>query len=198
MNWETLIAFGDSITYGARNYLGYPEICGSLLEKNLDKNWHIINHAKNGFTTIDLVRSITTEMTNYKESYPSLITVMIGTNDVKSDTSDTDFKIAYKQLIVKMKLLSVGSNIVLLKIPRFTKKVFYPYNYSMNEKVKSFNMIIDELAGHFSLRTFEFTFSDDDYFDGVHLNDKGSDSAANQLSQFILKDKGFESSSIVP
>lgn len=198
MNWETLIAFGDSITYGARSYLGYPEICGYLLEKSLDKNWHIINHAKNGFTTIDLVRSITYEMTNYKENFPSLIIAMIGTNDVKLGTRGKDFEIAYKQLIVKMKLLSVGSNIILLKIPRFTKKVFYPYNFSMNEKVKSFNIMIDEMASHYDLRTYEFTFEDDDYFDGVHLNNKGSETAANQLSEYILKDKGFESSSVMP
>ena len=37
MNWETLLAFGDSITYGARSYLGYPEICGDILGGKLDK-----------------------------------------------------------------------------------------------------------------------------------------------------------------
>ncbi|NQV02922.1 MAG: hypothetical protein HQ542_09770 [Bacteroidia bacterium] len=53
MNWETLISFGDSITIGARSYLGYPEICGDLLENILNKDWHVINHARNGFTTIN-------------------------------------------------------------------------------------------------------------------------------------------------
>jgi lysophospholipase L1-like esterase len=194
MNWETLLAFGDSITYGARSYLGYPEICGSILEQNLEKDWHVINHSSNGFTTIDLTRSISKEMTNYKEIYPSIITVLIGTNDIKVNTKVDDFSIAYKQLIVKMRLLSVRNNIILLKIPRLTKNVFYPYHFSMNEKVNIFNAEIDKLATQNNIRTLEMEFVDNDFFDGVHFNSKGSKSAAVQIAQFILKDKGYEGS----
>jgi lysophospholipase L1-like esterase len=192
MNWETFLAFGDSITYGARSYLGYPEICGSLLEQKLEKNWHVINHSTNGFTTIDLTRSISKEMTNYKENYPSIITALIGTNDVKANTKLEDFIIAYKQLIVKMRLLSIGNNIILLKIPRFTKNVFYPYHFSMNEQVKVFNAEIDNLAAQNNIRTLDMEFADEDFFDGVHLNSKGCETAAMQIARFILKDKGYE------
>ena len=197
MNWETLLSFGDSITFGARSYLGYPEITGSILESKLDKSWHVINHATNGFTTIDLVRSMNTELNTYKNAYPSLITVMIGTNDVKSHVKREDFRIAYKQLIIKLKLLAVNNNILLLKIPRITQKVFYPYNFSMNEEILQFNTCIEELAAQHQLRVFEFKFADDDFFDGVHLNPKGCRTAATQLADLILKDKGFESSSTV-
>src|SRR5436190_23929773 len=104
MNWETLLSLGDSITFGARSYLGYPEICGDILGKKLDKNWHVINHSTNGFTTINLVRSLNSEMESYKNCYPSIITVMIGTNDIKMNVSIENFKIAYKQLITKLRL----------------------------------------------------------------------------------------------
>ena len=194
MNWETLLCFGDSITFGARSYLGYPELCGNILEKELDKSWHIINHATNGFTTIDLVRSINTELTNYKEAYPSLITVMIGTNDIKNNVSADNFKIAYKQLINKLKLLAINNNILLLHIPRLTNKVFYPYNYDMNNLVMEFNKYISTMGNENNLRTLCIDFSDDDFFDGVHLNPKGVTTAALQLADFILKDKGFERS----
>jgi len=195
MNWETIMSFGDSITFGARSYLGYPEICGHLLEKFLHKDWHVINHASNGFTAIDLVRSITPQIANYQSYYPSVITVMIGTNDIKTNVSAENFQIAYKQLLVKLKLISVGNNIILLKLPRFTQKVFYPYTFSMNEKVTLFNDIIETLAKENEVRTFEFHFEDKDFYDGVHLNEKGSLSAAIQLSEFILKDKGIEGTS---
>lgn len=195
MNWETLLCFGDSITFGARSYLGYPEICGDILGKKLDKSWHVINHATNGFTTMDLTKSINPMLETYKNNYPSLITVMIGTNDIKTKVDINEFKIAYKQLIIKLKLLSINNNIILFKIPRFTQKVFYPYNYSMNEQVKEFNACIDEMAKENKLRCFEFDFADDDFFDGVHLSSKGCYTAANQLSELILKDKGFESTS---
>lgn len=195
MNWETLLAFGDSITFGARSYLAYPEICGNILEQKLDKNWHVINHSTNGFTTMDLLRSINSELTNYKQNYPSLITVMIGTNDIKSKISKEEFKIAYSQLIVKLRLLSVNNNIILLKIPRFTQQVFYPYNFDMNTQITEFNSCIEALGAAHKLRCFELNFEDSDFFDGVHLNSTGSYSAAVQLSELILKDKGFESTS---
>ena len=187
------MSFGDSITFGARSYLGYPELCGDLLGKKLDKSWQVINHAVNGYTTIDLVRSIDPNLDNFRNCYPSIITVMIGTNDIKNDVSTENFMIAYRQLIVKLRLLSVGNNILLLKIPRFTRQVFYPYNFAMNERVSEFNQYIEELAVMNSLRTFGFRFEDDDFFDGVHLNEKGGHTAAIQLAGLILKDKGVES-----
>jgi lysophospholipase L1-like esterase len=191
MNWETLLSFGDSITFGARSYLGYPEICGNILEKKLDKNWHVINHSTNGFSTMDLVRSINPMLENYRSSYPSIITVMIGTNDIKEHVGVNDFRIAYKQLIIKLKLLAINNNILLIKIPRLTQKVFYPYNFSMNEKIKEFNSCIELLSLENSLRCFDIDFADDDFFDGVHLNERGCNTAAVQLSDLILKDKGF-------
>jgi lysophospholipase L1-like esterase len=195
MNWETLLAFGDSITFGARSYLGYPEICGDILSTELEKKWHVINHATNGHTTIDLVRSINPMLLNYKSAYPSLITVMIGTNDIKNQVDINDFRIAFDQLIIKLKLMAVGGNIILIKIPRFTQKVFYPYKHSMNEQIAKFNACIENLANKNNLRCFECVLDDDDFFDGVHLSPKGCHTVAAQLSVFILKDKGVESPS---
>ncbi|MFT6981783.1 MAG: lysophospholipase L1-like esterase [Crocinitomicaceae bacterium] len=195
MNWETLLSFGDSITFGARSYFGYPEICGSTLEKKLSKSWNIINHSTNGFTTVDLIRSLNPCLQGYKSEHPSIITIMIGTNDIKNKTSLNVFIDAYKQIIVKARLMAVNDNIVLFKIPRFTKEVFYPYNFEMNSQVEAFNTAIEELAVQNGLRTIELELDDDDFFDGVHFSTKGSNSAAQQLANFILKDKGFESSS---
>ncbi len=198
MNWETLLSFGDSISFGARSYLGYPEICGEFLSNTMEKEWHVINHSTNGFTTADLLRSLNPVMWDYKNSYPSIITVMIGTNDVKNNTSLTDFMMAYKQLIIKLRLMAVNNNIVLLKLPSLSKNVFYPYNFAMNERINECNAVIDNLAKDNKLRVLEFSFKEDDFFDGVHLNAKGSETAAMQLSAFILKDKGFESTPDLP
>lgn len=195
MNWETLLSFGDSITFGARSYLGYPEITGAMLGQKLDKQWHVINHSTNGFTTIDLVRSINTEYLNYKSSYPSLITVMIGTNDIKNKVPADDFEIAYEQLIIKIKLLAVNNNIMLFTIPPLTQKVFYPYHYDMNERIVEFNALIKKLGNKYKVRVLSFNYNDDDFFDGVHFNNEGCRSVAKQLVDFILKDKGIESTS---
>jgi lysophospholipase L1-like esterase len=198
MNWETLLAFGDSITFGARSYLGYPEICADVLGKRMDKDWHVVNHSTNGLTTMGLLRSIDPHLSNYKSIYPSLITVMIGTNDIKTRVKAEEFRIAYRQLVVKLRLLAVNNNIVLLRIPRLTQKVFYPYHYSMNEEIIKFNDVIREAAEEHGLRTFGFDFADEDFFDGVHLNSRGCYSAAGQLANLILKDKGLEGSPGLP
>ncbi len=198
MNWETLLCLGDSITFGARSYFGYPEIAGNILEENLSKSWNIINHSKNGYTTVDLIRSLSPITTAYKGEFPSIITILIGTNDIKNGTSIGDFSIAYKQLIVKAKLMSVNSNILLIKIPRFTNQVFYPYNFGMNVEVVRFNNVIDVLSEQHALRTIDLQLHDDDFFDGVHFSTKGSQSAGRQLAKFILKDKGIEDTSGMP
>jgi lysophospholipase L1-like esterase len=195
MNWETLLCFGDSITFGARSYLGYPEICGNILENELNKKWNVINHSMNGYRAIDLVRYIDGNSSNLQIVYPSIITLMIGTNDVKIGTSIEDFEIAYELLLTKLKLLAVNNNILVLKLPQFTNKVFYPYTYEMNETVIVYNELIEKIAIRNGVRRFQFEFNDSDFFDGVHLNVLGSKSAAKQLSSFILKDKGIESTS---
>ena len=76
-------------------------------------------------------------------------------NDIKNKNSIEDFAIAYKQIIIKAKLMSVNNNIVLFRIPRFTNKVFYPYNFEMNTDVRSFNNVIDALAKENNLRTID-------------------------------------------
>ncbi len=194
MNWETLLCFGDSITFGARSYLAYPEICGDILMRKLEKKWNVINHAVNGYTVIDLLRSLNPVLEQYRNSFPGLITVMIGTNDIKQKVDVHDFEIAYQQLIVKLRLMAVGNHIMLLKIPRFAGKVFYPYNFGMNEQIGIFNQCIERMANENGLRFFEFHLEDDDFFDGVHLSPKGCQTAAVQLADVVLRDKGIEGS----
>lgn len=67
MNWETYIAFGDSITIGARTYLGYPELVGDKLSGRLNKHWNVINHSVSGFKAIDLARYIDKHFSSLQE-----------------------------------------------------------------------------------------------------------------------------------
>lgn len=190
MNWETLICFGDSITAGARSYLGYPEYAGNFLSNQLHKDWNIINYSTNGLTTIDLVRSVNEKFSALKSYDASMISVLIGTNDLKGNISDEEFSIAYAQLVVKLKLICKSAHIVLIKIPELPPGVMYPYHLNMNEKRNRFNLIIESIAKQNHFRTFEFSLLADHFFDGVHLNDEGSKLCGSQLARFILEDKG--------
>jgi lysophospholipase L1-like esterase len=191
MNWETLMCLGDSITIGARSYCSYPEYAAAELEKEIGNHWIIINHATSGFTAIDLSRSITANFNNLKKFQPSIITVLIGTNDVKSNVPSEDFEIALNQIVLKAKLIVQNKNVVLMTLPFFPEGIMYPYKYGMNSKIEEFNTIIKSMAKKHGIRTTSFEISTNDLFDGVHLNSDGAKKVGRQLCDYILKDKGI-------
>lgn len=191
MNWETYIAFGDSITIGARSYLGYPEYTGDLLSKATNKDWNVINHSTSGFTVIDLVRSIDKNFKDLQDTKPSVGTVLIGTNDIKVSTDLSDFETAYRLLLVKIRLIVPSSAIKIFEIPIFPPGVMYPYSIEMNTQIPKYNDVIKKLADETGIKFHPLSFSADELFDGVHLNNKGSQKTAEYVSQIILKDRGL-------
>jgi lysophospholipase L1-like esterase len=191
MNWETYIAFGDSITIGSRTYLGYPEHVGNKLSRTLSKQWNVINHAVSGFRAIDLSRYIDQHFLNLKEHKAGVSTILIGTNDVKENTSIENFQIALRQIIVKTKLLTINNNVILFHVPTFHPGVMYPYSIEMNSIISEYNRVIDQLAQEENIRVIELSHQVDDFFDGVHLNENGIRNFSDQISTYILKDKGL-------
>jgi lysophospholipase L1-like esterase len=186
MNWETLLSLGDSITIGSRSYLGYPEYCGHFLKKGTNKDWNIINCAIAGFTTIDLVRHIDKNWINLTHTKPSIISILIGTNDIKSETSVEDFEIAYDQIILKAKLLVKSKNIILNKIPLLQNGVMLPYTIKMNVIIKKYNKVIQEIAEKESLLLIDMPESENLFYDGVHLNSLGSMTWGKNLCNKII------------
>jgi lysophospholipase L1-like esterase len=192
MNWETYIAFGDSITIGARTYLGYPELVGHLLSEKLNKQWNIINHAVSGYKAIELARYIDAHYSTLKDQKASVSSILIGTNDIKENTSLQDFEIAVNQIVLKVKLLTENKNVILLEIPEFPKGIMYPYSFEMNGLIALFNLKLNEIGKQHHVRVLKLNFSDADFIDGVHLNDAGIKTVAHQLTKYILKDKGID------
>lgn len=191
MNWETYIAFGDSITIGARSYLGYPEYTGKILEKKTNKTWNVINHAISGYKAIELARSIDTHFTHLKANVPSICTLLIGTNDIKTNVDPEDFEIALKLVLTKIKLIMEVPNIKVLAIPLFPAGVMYPYHIGMNESISLFNEIIRKTAEMFQVQFHPLALNHEDLFDGVHLNKAGCMNTASYISTLILKDRGL-------
>lgn len=191
MNWETLLCLGDSITIGARSYLGFPEYAADLLANKLDKEWKAVNHATSGFTAIDLARSMQQQFLNLKSHEPGFITVLIGTNDVKLGTDISDYAIALRQIVVMTRQLAGPNQIALIEIPTFPPGVMYPYLVSMNETVGRFNEVIRATAQKSGVRSFSLSLEADHLFDGVHLNRFGCQACATKIADFILNDRGL-------
>jgi lysophospholipase L1-like esterase len=191
MNWETYIAFGDSITIGARTYLGYPEMVGNALSIHLSKHWNVINHSACGFKAIDLARHIDKHFLSLKENRSSITSILIGTNDIKEQTKQKDFTIALNQIILKSKLLTINGNVIIFTIPEFHKGISYPYLIGMNEAIAIFNNEIRSLASEHKIRVLELVHTESDFLDGVHLNSAGIETFSNQIAKYILRDKGI-------
>lgn len=191
MNWETYLALGDSITIGARTYQGYPEFAGRNLQTSLQKYWNVINHAVSGFTAIDLVRYVDLHFATLLKHEASFTTIMIGTNDVKKDTSVENFTVALNQLILKAKLLTPSSRVVVLSIPHFPKGVMYPYTYDMNAKIAEFNQVIELISNEHKVQNLQVHLDSSELFDGVHLNEIGVEKVAKLVSDYVLAERGI-------
>jgi len=192
MNWETYIAFGDSITNGARTYLGYPELVGNTLSNRLNKQWNVINHSISGFRAIDLARYIDKHFNTLKAHKASISSILIGTNDIKEKTTNDDFKIALNQIVIKTKLLTTNMNVLIFAIPEFHKGIMYPYSIDLNNSIFQYNILIKEIATKQNIRMLELTHTENDFWDGVHLNNMGITNFSNQISSYILKDRGMD------
>lgn len=185
------MAFGDSITIGARTYLGYPELVGDNLSQRLFKQWNVINHSASGLKAIDLARYIDKHFLLLKEHHASISTILIGTNDIKENTEIEDFRIALNQVILKTKLLTVNENVLLLAIPEFHKGIMYPYSIGMNERIDKCNIEIENLSILHNIRMLVLKHTENDFLDGVHLNQNGITTFSDQITNYILKDKGI-------
>ncbi len=191
MNWDTYIAFGDSITIGSGTYLGYPELVGNILDSYLSTQCSVINHSVNGFKAIDLARDIDKHFLSLRERKPNICTILIGTNDVQEKTELSDFKIALDQIILKVKLLTTSEHVIIFAIPEFHDGVMHPYSMAMNETISLFNVEIRRSAIRHNIRMLKLDHSQEDFSDGVHLNRKGIETFALQIAKYILKDKGI-------
>ena len=191
MNWETYLAFGDSITKGARTYLGYPELAGHLLNNHLSSQWNVVNSSVCGFKAIDLARHIDDHYCSLERKRACVSTILIGTNDIKEKTKPSDFKVALDQVILKAKMLTVRGNVIIMSIPSFHRGITYPYSVAMNDDIAALNAEIQWLAAEHNIRMLNVNHTELDFTDGVHLNDHGVVTFSDQVAKYILCDKGI-------
>src|SRR5690554_903337 len=163
-----------------------------LIFNRLNKNWNVINHSVSGFKAIDLARYIDKHFSSLQEHKSSVTSILIGTNDIKEKTTVEDFKIALNQIIIKTKFLTVNKNVIIFSIPSFHKGIMYPYSIEMNDTISIFNKAINQLAKDHDLRVLELNHTEKDFLDGVHLNQSGIENFSDQISKYILKDKGMD------
>jgi lysophospholipase L1-like esterase len=192
MNWETLLCFGDSITIGSRSYLSYPEYAGEILRQKTHFEWNTFNFAKSGITSVELHRMIAVDFGHLKELSPELITILIGTNDAKKSTPVANFELAFRQVLLKAKLIAPNALLIVFSIPRLRKGVKLPYTMAMNETIDEYNKVIKKISGVFEASIIEPQLMDTDFCDGIHLNETGCRKLGEQITDYVLKLRGMD------
>ncbi|HEX2459185.1 MAG TPA: SGNH/GDSL hydrolase family protein [Vicinamibacterales bacterium] len=181
---------GDSITHGARTYLGYPELAAGLLRRTTQMHWSSWNFAWNGFRAIDLLRAIDERGADLVRFNASLCTVMIGTNDAKTHTTPEHYALVMEQIILKAKLVTQNRNVLVLGVPALAPGMSLPYNASMNGSIAAYNEILARVAAEQQSQFLAFQVADGDLVDGVHLSANGVVAFAEQLCDRVLRDRG--------
>ena len=147
----TYVALGDSLTAGVGT--DQPEEALSyLLAKKMaggDKRVNLKNYAVPGFKSADLIASLLPEAI---KAEPSIITLLIGANDVHNQVSEKDFRKNYQYILNRL-TKETRAKIYVINIPFIgaDTMMFPPYDTYFRRRTEEFNQIIKELADERSL-----------------------------------------------
>jgi lysophospholipase L1-like esterase len=174
---------GDSITEGS----GYP----ADLQIMLGANYHVESFGVSGSTVLlnsDRPYLNQNACKKSKVFQPSIVIIMLGTNDAKITTSEfiDNFSEAYKKLISEYQALASNPEIWLVKPPPILEN-----NLDLSDTNLQQDVIprIEQIANELDLHTIDVNtvlIHYPEYFmDGVHPNSEGAAVIANEINQAI-------------
>jgi lysophospholipase L1-like esterase len=166
-------------------------MAAGMLRKATGMQWSAWNFAWNGYRAIDLLRAIDERGADLGRFNASLCTVMIGTNDAKTDTTPEHYALVMEQVLLKARLLTQNRNVLLLGVPTLAPGMSLPYNAGMNTRIEAYNQILSELAAAQRCEFLALRVEAGDFIDGVHLSDAGVTSFGQQLCERVLRDRGL-------
>jgi lysophospholipase L1-like esterase len=151
------ISFGDSLTagVGVDNYKdSYPYL---IAQKIAGTNARVIHFdaAYPGARTGDIINFL---LENAIIQKPTIVTILIGTNDVHGNVSSKLFRSNYEFIIKELKT-KTSAKINVVSIPFIgTDSLFLPpFNFYYNQKTLTFNKIIEELSVQNNINYIDLT-----------------------------------------
>ncbi len=175
---DTIVAFGDSLTYGYGVYAGfsYPEQLSKIIKIK------VINAGVNGNTTKDGLNRLSEIMDEHK---PKLVLLGLGGNDMLRKVPDQTIIDNLTNMIKQIK--AKNAQVVLLATPKpsLLGSVGYLNDASFYKDVakKENVLLIEDIYSQF--------LSKQEYkSDLIHLNQKGYELVAKEIAKF-LEDNNF-------
>ncbi|TQV88108.1 arylesterase [Aliikangiella coralliicola] len=169
---DTILAFGDSLTFGvgAEKNQSYPNALELLTGLS------VINAGISGETTSEGVKRFQAELNKHS---PKLVVLLEGGNDILRNHNKT---ITKKNLASMIEMASVyGAKVVLIGVPE--KKLFSNSAPFYAELADQYNLAFDDDILADLLRSSEYKS------DPIHLNSAGYQKLAEGIYQ-LLRDNG--------
>jgi len=116
-DWDTVVAFGDSITrgYGVPAGSGWVELLPGLLNKNGKQNIAVFNAGGNGNTSAEGLKRIQEDVLSHM---PGLVLVEFGGNDTVHDARAVSVDDFEKNILeINRKITDKGGKTVLVTFP---------------------------------------------------------------------------------
>jgi lysophospholipase L1-like esterase len=211
-----LVALGDSITHGIGDPAkkGYIEAVKAKLENIRNTPVKLSNFAIPRYSTDKVLKQLQDKKINAHIKKANYIILYIGTNDFRKSANHRFNPLDVNRINEGKVTFTANLNKILENIrkdnsgaPIFVLGLYHPYVEYSNRKeilstIKDWNNGIVNVAGNFDRTYFVATldlFQDKPksiYFsDSIHPNPAGYKLIANRLSEKVLKEISFKSSS---
>lgn len=205
-NEKSIIALGDSLTYGIgdKTEQGYIGQLQKKLNQQSDYSFTIRNFGIPGQESSDLLKQLDSMKVNETFNEADWVIVYIGTNDLRVATGGNFQTISKKAIAQKKEQYTKNMEEILPAIRGFNSSVpiivvglYNPFQQSerLNEIVSDWDDSIQEITEHHEDTYFIPTndlFTDknkEDYFsDALHLNHKGYKLIADRIGNYMEKE----------
>jgi len=190
MIYGTVLSLGDSLTFGARCYLGFPEYLARDLTLRHDRRieWSAINAGVCGETTRQILDRTPALVQRFAAlPGPKVITYLAGTNDSKGNgTRPLEWQEAYRQTVRWLRRVH-GARIVLCTIPALQSDQMPCYTEGSMRWIERANYAIRDMHDVLNSRSINLVDLADihETVDGVHLTPEASETVAGRITEVI-------------
>jgi lysophospholipase L1-like esterase len=185
MNYQKIVCWGDSQTFGARSYGCYPLYLANMLNAETRYLWRAINLSTNGHTARDLWFRLASELATLHDVYQACI--LIGTNDVGNGSDLELFEEYYRQILMALQLSGVRVAYC-GEIPSIWPDGHAFFSSSTAARREEYNARLSKVVEESAIGRL-VGFPDlalDCYTDPVHLNEKGNIVVARAFADAIV------------
>ncbi len=187
MNYQRLVCWGDSQSYGARTYGCYPLYLIRELNRTTKYRWNALNLSANSHTARDLWFRVAQEAPALNDFYRTCI--LIGANDVANGTPVDLFAEYYCQILDTLEVC--GWRVAHCgEIPPFWPDGHAFFAKDLIYRRDEYNEFVRRVVGSSRIaRLVSFPkLTEECYVDPVHFNEQGNLVVAQA---FAVSVKGF-------